>query len=53
MIEKFITSNKGFDEAYKQGYEIWVECDKYYFILLEPKDRDKRNLVWKSMKYML
>ena len=33
--KKLFGINKGFDEAYNKGYEIWFECKKYYFIELE------------------
>jgi hypothetical protein len=32
ILEKRITTNKGFDEAYNSGFEIWFGCKKYYYI---------------------
>lgn len=31
-ISQFVTTGKGFDEAYKNNYEIWMDCKKYYAI---------------------
>lgn len=28
----FYTTNKGFDTAYRRGYEIWFDCKEYYAI---------------------
>jgi hypothetical protein len=30
--------NKGFNEAYNKGYEIWFECNKYFFIAIDHSD---------------
>lgn len=27
-------SQKAFDEAYKNGYEMWFDCDSYYYVRL-------------------
>jgi len=47
-LAKFVTSNKGFDEAYRKGYEIWIECNQYYYILQKNKDGFKYE--WKHLK---
>jgi len=30
-FSKYFVTNKNFNEAYKEGYEIWFDCKKYYF----------------------
>jgi len=43
-------TNKQFDEAYNKGYEIWFECDHYYYINLNiPLTAKFAN----TMKFML
>ncbi len=32
-FEDFFTTNKEFNYAYDHGYEMWIDCDKYYFVL--------------------
>jgi len=29
----FFTTNKEFNYAYNNGYEMWIDCDKYYYVL--------------------
>jgi hypothetical protein len=43
-FNKFLYTNKGFDKAYKGGYEIWFQCKDYYFIdwRNEPKGQWKK-----------
>lgn len=43
---KYFVSNKGWDEMYNKGYEVWIECDKYYAVL------DTTQWVWDS-KYQV
>jgi len=30
-FKKYFVTNKNFNEIYKEGYEIWFDCEKYYF----------------------
>ena len=46
-LKHFITTNKGFSEAYKNGYEIWIDCKEYYYILERNKDGFKYQ--WKML----
>jgi hypothetical protein len=32
-FEDFFTTNKDFNSAYDREYEMWIDCDKYYFVL--------------------
>jgi len=32
-FEDFFTTNKDFNYAYDHGYEMWIDCDKYYFVM--------------------
>jgi hypothetical protein len=29
---KGLVVNKDFDKAYNRGYEVWFQCDRYYYI---------------------
>lgn len=31
-FEDFFTTNKQLDVAYNNGYEVWFDCEKYYFL---------------------
>lgn len=46
-LAKFVTTNKGFMEAYKKGYEIWIDCKEYYYILT--KSQKAGNLDWTDL----
>lgn len=48
-VEKFFTTNKGFNRAHKHGYEMWIECDKYYYVdtHLSKWDKNKQMFVRK------
>lgn len=46
-LEYFVTTNKGFDEAYKKGYEIWISCKEYYYILV--RNKDGFNYKWEML----
>lgn len=37
-IDEYFTTNKGFDKAYKNGYEIWFRCREYYYISIGSPD---------------
>lgn len=37
IVKKFFGFNEGFDEAYKNGYEIWFQCKYYYFMDTQEK----------------
>ncbi len=45
-FEWFFTSNKGFSRAYKNDYEFWIECDKYYYA-------DATSFKWDSKRQTL
>ena len=32
LLKNYITTNKGFDTAYKKGYEIWMDCKRYHYM---------------------
>jgi hypothetical protein len=32
-FEDFFTTNKEFNYAYDHGYEMWIDCDKYYYVM--------------------
>jgi hypothetical protein len=46
-LDFFITTNKGFEEAYKKDYEIWIDCKEYYYVLVRNKDGFKYE--WKQL----
>jgi len=46
-LKHFVTTNKGFDEAYRKGYEIWIDCKEYYYVLVRNKDGFKYE--WKML----
>ena len=46
-LDFFITTNKGFEEASRKGYEIWIDCKQYYYILVRNKDGFKYE--WKQL----
>lgn len=50
-LSHFITTNKGFDEAYRKGYEIWIDCKEYYYVLV--KSRAGPPFKWKELKNMI
>ena len=31
-LRKYVFGNKGFSYAYSKGYEIWIDCDKYFYL---------------------
>lgn len=37
-FESYFTTDKGFNIAYKNGYEIWINCDYYYYIKCSRND---------------
>ena len=45
IIEYFHT-DEGLRTAYKEGYEIWINCGKYYFVI------DNRLFEWDKQKQM-
>ena len=47
-LSRFITTNKGFEEAYKKDYEIWIDCKEYLYIL--HKTSHGEILDWKKLK---
>ena len=42
-FHKYFHTNKGFDIAYKNSYEIWFKCKSYYYINI-----NTTNCVWDS-----
>lgn len=50
-LKHFVTTNKGFDEAYRKGYEIWIDCKEYYYILV--KSKAGPQFKWKDFRITL
>jgi len=50
-LANFITTNKGFDEAYRKEYEIWIDCKEYYYILV--KSKEGHIYTWKELSNMI
>jgi hypothetical protein len=44
--EDYFFSNKGFETARKMGYEIWFECDRYYFVYYYSHIWDKNKQIF-------
>ena len=51
FLEHFHT-NTGFDTAYQHGYELWFECNKYYYLRMREYEWDisKQMVVSKGWK---
>ncbi len=49
-LRKFIYGNKGFPYAYKKGYEIWFDCNSYYFVAYDEMRKSHREEVKKVFK---
>jgi len=43
-VFEFFHTNTGFDHAYKKGYEFWIKCKEYFYVL------DDDSIVW-DQKY--
>jgi len=50
-LANFITTNKGFNEARKKGYEIWFDCKEYYYILV--MSNEGYNYKWKELSNII
>ena len=46
-LKHFVTTNKGFHEAYKKGYEIWIDCKEYYYVL--ERNKNGFRYEWKQL----
>lgn len=45
-FEDYFHTNKGFNTAYKNGYEIWFNCVRYYFVTTNiPWDKNKQIFI--------
>ena len=31
-FHEYFHTDEGFDKAYKNGYEMWINCKEYYYI---------------------
>ena len=49
----YFHTNKGFDTAYRKGYEIWFKCKSYYYVnynYLKNND-DYNEISWKNGEF--
>lgn len=42
ILEKYFTTDKGFDTAYTKMYELWINCKSYYYAWWQVGVWDKR-----------
>jgi hypothetical protein len=42
-FEDFFTTNNGFSICHRKGYEMWIDCNEYYYVLVDICNWDKNT----------